>query len=160
MLDERTVLALTLHRQLPTTSRWKARELRPQTGQVWFVQTDACYEETDGKVFAGIGAVVFRLMVPTSNIFPSVSVKRWWSFWTLSAARRPSSNASFLRWHVRSCCGATSVLQYCILTIMRWEMHLSLATHATAWLETFGGISCFRIQQRDMSMVYTGANWL
>ena len=56
-LDDRTVLALTLHRQLLHDGR--PRELRPTTGKVSFVQTDACYDQVDGKVLAGIGAVLF-----------------------------------------------------------------------------------------------------
>ena len=58
-LEDRTVLALTLHRQLLRDGR--PRELQPKTGQVWFVQTDACYEESDEKKFAGIGAVLFNV---------------------------------------------------------------------------------------------------
>ena len=57
-LDQKAVLALTLHRSLLLDGR--PRELKPARGRPWFVQTDACYEPDGDSVFAGIGAVLFN----------------------------------------------------------------------------------------------------
>ena len=57
-LDQKAILALTLHRSLLLDGR--PRELKPARGRPWFVQTDACYEPDGDSVFAGIGAVLFN----------------------------------------------------------------------------------------------------
>ena len=57
-LDPRSVMALQLHVKLLKHSR--PRELRASANNVWFIQTDACYEPGDDEVFAGVGAVLFN----------------------------------------------------------------------------------------------------
>lgn len=57
VLDSRTALALQLHRKFLESGR--PRELRPTCDQVWFIQTDACFEPVDEGIFAGIGGVLF-----------------------------------------------------------------------------------------------------
>ena len=56
-LDPRSVMALQLHVRLLQHSR--PHELRASANNVWFIQTDACYEPGDDEVFAGVGAVLF-----------------------------------------------------------------------------------------------------
>ena len=57
-LDQKAILALTLHRSLLLDGR--PREPKPAKGRPWFVQTDACYEPDGNSIFAGIGAVLFN----------------------------------------------------------------------------------------------------
>ena len=57
VLDSRTTLALQLHRKFLESGR--PRELRPACDQVWFIQTDACFEPVGEGIFAGIGGVLF-----------------------------------------------------------------------------------------------------
>ena len=57
-LDEKACLALAWHRHLMIDGR--PRELRPACCDVWFIQTDSCYEQLGDHAFSGIGVVLFN----------------------------------------------------------------------------------------------------
>jgi hypothetical protein len=56
-LTERSLLAFALHVRL--LESWKTEGTKATCNNVWFIQTDACYEPGDASIFSGIGAVLF-----------------------------------------------------------------------------------------------------
>ena len=93
-LDQKAVLALTLHRSLLLDGR--PRELKPARGRPWFVQTDACYEPDGDSVFAGIGAVLFNENGRPVRFFPQRLDADLLQPRILKLERQPSMNASSL----------------------------------------------------------------
>lgn len=57
LLSEQTTFSLLLHKRFLELG--KPRELRAAAERPWFVQTDACYNDLQDGVMAGIGAVLF-----------------------------------------------------------------------------------------------------
>ena len=76
-LDSAAILAFTLHKRLLLEGR--PRELRPSTGEVWYIQTDACYESQEPETFSGIGAVLFAPDGSPVKLLPSSWAKRCWT---------------------------------------------------------------------------------
>jgi hypothetical protein len=86
-------LRLRLHKRLWESGR--PRELKATCNEVWFVQTDACYEPSNISVFSGIGAVLFNPAGKQVKFFSQQLNDSMLTFSTLWSGRPRHTNVNF-----------------------------------------------------------------